>query len=280
MAIQNFISTVWGENLNQALNKQYVGVANCNREYEGEILEKGDTVHICGVEKVNVSDYKKNTDIHEPEAVDERCSELVINQAKYFNFQIDDVDHAQTSPKLMKLAMKNAAAALAATADTHIYTVCSTADTILSVDNVTEDNILNTLIDARMKLVANGVSDPTDIVIEVTPQIASLILKAKINLSTDNGEAMENGCLGSLGGCKIYVSPNMLISDEVDGTMSRCFVRTKRAVAFAEQLSEIEAYRPELRFADAVKGLHLYGAKLVYPEEVIGLDLLVHNASV
>ena len=50
-----------------------------------------------------------------------------------------------------------------------------------------------------------------------------------------------------------------------------CLVRTKRSIAFAEQLSEIEAYRPELRFADAVKGLHLYGAKVVYPEEMVCL---------
>ena len=46
-------------------------------------------------------------------------------------------------------------------------------------------------------------------------------------------------------------------------------MRTKRAVAFAEQLSEIEAYRPEMRFSDAVKGLHLYGAKVIYPTELV-----------
>ena len=52
-----------------------------------------------------------------------------------------------------------------------------------------------------------------------------------------------------------------------------CLVRTKRAIAFAERLSEIEAYRPEKRFADAVKGLHLYGAKVVYPDELVLLDI-------
>ena len=53
----------------------------------------------------------------------------------------------------------------------------------------------------------------------------------------------------------------------------KCFLRTKRAIAFAEQLSEIDAYRPEKRFADAVKGLHLYGAAVIYPEEAILLDM-------
>ena len=56
-------------------------------------------------------------------------------------------------------------------------------------------------------------------------------------------------------------------------TYHKCLARTKRAIAFAEQLSEIDAYRPEKRFADAVKGLHLYGAKVVHPTEMILLDL-------
>ena len=50
-------------------------------------------------------------------------------------------------------------------------------------------------------------------------------------------------------------------------------MRTRRAVAFASQISEINAYRPESRFADAVKGLHLYGAKIVYQNEIVLLDL-------
>jgi hypothetical protein len=52
-------------------------------------------------------------------------------------------------------------------------------------------------------------------------------------------------------------------------------MRTTRAIAFAEQLSEIEAYRPEKRFADAVKGLHLYGTKVVYPEEMVTIDVCI-----
>jgi hypothetical protein len=55
----------------------------------------------------------------------------------------------------------------------------------------------------------------------------------------------------------------------------KCLMRTTRAIAFAEQLSEIEAYRPEKRFADAVKGLHLYGAKVVYPEEMVTIDVCI-----
>ena len=269
MAITNFISTVWSENLYQALDKQYVAVSNCNRDFEGDIREKGNTVKICGLGEVNVSDYEKNTNMSSPETLSDNFRTLVIDQAKYFNFQIDDIDRAQSSPKLMEAAMKNAANALANESDRYIYGLYSEAGATIS-GSVTVDNVINLLIDARTKLFANNVADPHDIVFEVTPEVAGLILKAKVNLATDNTDALENGCIGSIGGCKIFVSNN--VSRDEKGA-HKCLARTKRAIAYAEQLSEIDAYRPELRFADAVKGLHLYGAKVVYPTEMVLLDL-------
>ena len=279
MAIKNFVSTVWSENLYQALDKQYIAVAHCNRNYEGDIRGKGSTVRICGVGDISVSDYTKNMDMSAPEMLSDNVRNLIINQAKYFNFQIDDVDRAQSSPKLMEAAMKNAANALANTADQYIFSLYEDAATTLSESAVTPENIVGLMIDARTKLFENNVSDPADIVFEVSPEIAGLILKAKIAISGDNTAALENGCIGNIGGCKIYVSNNIVRSTSDDGatTTYKCLARTKRAIAFAEQLSEIDAYRPELRFADAVKGLHLYGAKTIYPTEMVLLDLTVAN---
>ena len=273
MAITNFISTVWSETLLGALDKRYVGVANCNRAYEGDIRECGAVVKICGVGDVSVGDYTKNTDMSAPQTLDDRLCELVIDQAKYFNFQIDDIDRAQSSPRLMSEAMRVAAAALANTADAYVYSLYGDAGKTLKHEAVTADNVMDLLISARTALYAAGVSDMSDAVIEVSPEIAALILKAKIALSSDNGEAMEAGCLGSVGGCRIFVSSNIVKEDGSGVTMHKCLARTRRAVALAEQLSEIDAYRPEKRFADAVKGLHLYGAKVVHPEEMILLDL-------
>lgn len=278
MSVQNFISTVWSENLYQALDKKYIAAANCNRDFEGEIREKGNKVRICGIENVSVSDYTKNSNMSSPETLADNYRDLVIDQAKYFNFQIDDVDRAQSSPKLMGLAMKNAASALANAADKYIYSLYAEAGSTITDTAVTAENIIDHLIDARTQLFSKNVSDASDIVIEVSPAIAGLILKAKVNLSTDNTDSLENGCLGSIGGCKIFVSNNITSLRAEDGMSYKCFARTKRAIAFAEQLSEIDAYRPELRFADAVKGLHLYGAKVVYPEEMVVLDLTIANA--
>ena len=278
MAITNFISTVWSENLYKQLNTKYVAVANCTREWEGDIKQKGDRVKILGVGPITVQDYVKNSNLSTPAALSDTARELVINQAKAFNFQIDDVDKAQTTPRLMDEALRIAANALANEADKYVFNLFGavSTDNSITVEGVDETNIMDAILKALLKLQSQGVSD--GIVLEVSPAIASIIFKAKLNLSTNNSELLENGCIGSVAGCKIFVSPNVSAGTADNATKYRCFMRTKRAIAFAEQLSEVEAYRPELRFADAVKGLMLYGAKIVYPNELVLLNLSVNIA--
>jgi hypothetical protein len=271
MAINNFISTVWSENLLKQLDNRYVGVMHCNREFEGNIDHVGATVKICGLGNVTVSDYTKNVDMRAPEELSDYVCNLDIDRAKYFNFQIDDVDRAQSNPKIMDEAMRNAAAALANEADSYIYSLYEQSSFLITNDLPTSENIIENIIDIKTELMKNNVMNPDDIVVEVSPEVAAIILKAKIDLGSDNYDALETGLLGKIAGCKIYVTNNIY----VDGAYHMCLVRTKRAVAFAEQISEVEAYRPEKRFADAVKGLHLYGAKVVYPEEFMVLSVAI-----
>ena len=274
MAITSFIPTIWSEALAKSLDKQYIGIANCTREYEGEIKEMGSTVNVCTLGDVTIGNYKKNQNISAPQELDGTVRTLVIDQAKYFNFQIDDVDKAQAVPHVMEEAMRAAAEALANVADQCVYGQHMYAAHNIQVLRGTVDNILDTILQARTKLYENNVAPGTEVVLEVTPQIAELIFKAKLNLSTDNNELLETGCIGSLAGFKVFVTNNIIkTQDASNNTCHNCYARTKRAIAFAEQISEIEAYRPENRFADAVKGLHLYGAKIVYPDELVRLQI-------
>lgn len=274
MAITSFIPTVWSETLAKSLEKQYVGIANCSREFEGDIKEMGSKVKICSLSPVRIGTYTKNSNINAPEELDGVTTELTIDRAKYFNFQIDDVDRAQAVPKVMEEAMRAAAAALANEADKYVYQLQMDASHTIRSLRGTPENILDLIISARTKLYENGVTPGEEVVLEVSPQIAELIFKAKLALSTDNGETLETGCIGSIAGFKVFVSNNIVtLNDAANNTAHECFARTKRAIAFAEQISEVEAYRPENRFADAVKGLHLYGAKIVYPNELVKLEI-------
>ena len=273
MAITNFIPTVWSENLYHALDKEYIAVRHCNREFEGDIAAMGDSVKIVGVGSVTVSDYSRNTDMESPETLSDSVRTLDIDQAKCFNFQIDDIDRAQATPKLMQEAMHIAASALANTADRYVFSLYKDAGATVKNSAANPENIISSLIDAVQKLYENNVSKSEEIVIEVSPAVAAMILKAKIGLVSEAHDVLEAGAIGSVCGCRIYVSNNVQTKEESGAVAHKCLVRTTRSVAFAEQLSEIEAYRPELRFADAVKGLHLYGAKVVYPEEMVLLDV-------
>ena len=269
MAISNFIPTVWSEALCQSLDKAYIGVAHCTREFDGDIKEKGNTVKICGLNSVNVYDYLKNSNMRSAEVLSDFSTDLVINYAKYFNFQIDDVDRAQTNPKLMQLALKNAANALAAEADRIVFETCAAAENTYHA-TASKSAVIHDLIYACTLLREISGGNFNDFVLEVSPSVAALIIEAKLNLASDNTELMENGCIGSISGCKVFASSQIpLGEDENCNPVHRCILRSTRAVAFAEQLSEIQAYRPELRFADAVKGLHLYGCKIVRPQEIM-----------
>ena len=277
MAITNFIPTVWSENLYNALEKKYIGVANCNRDYEGEIKNIGSVVKICGVGKVIVDDYSKNTDIYSPQTLSDTVTELSINRAKFFNFQIDDIDKVQCSPKLMDAAMRAAASSIAEEADRHVYALYLEAGTKITHSDANDGKLLDTIIKARQTLYENNVTDSSEVVLEVTPGIASIILKEKLAM-TGSAETFENGCIGYIAGCKVYVSNNIHTVVGTEVVSHKCIMRTKRAITFADQISEINAYRPEKRFADAVKGLHLYGAKVVYPNEMVTLELAISKS--
>ncbi len=275
MALTNFIPTVWSETLYRELDAEYVGVKNCNREFEGDIRKCGDTVNICGIGDIAVFSYAKNSDISNLQTLDSTKTQLLIDQSNGFNFQIDDIDRAQSNPKVMQHAMRQAANALAKSADDYVFGLYSTvdADHTLSKTAVTAENILDTLIEARKMLMLHNVGATDEVVLEVTPEVAAVILKAKIAVCSDT-EPLENGCIGSVVGFKIYVSNNVKKVTGSGNTVShKCFARTRRAIAFAEQLNDVEAYRPEKRFADAIKGLHLFGAKVIYANELVLLDL-------
>lgn len=270
MAITNFIPTLWSETLYTELEKDYVGVRLCSRDFEGEIRGEGDRVKICGIGPVTVFDYNKNQDMPAAEVLSDSERTLIIDQAKGFNFFLDSIDLAQSKKGLMQAAMKEASNALSDVADRYVYSLTDASVEVIDNDAVTSTNIISTIADARRILMEHNVPNSAKISLEVPPAIEQKLVLAKVLRSTDNVEALGRGYIGTFMGFDIYVTNN--IAQQGDGSF-RCVARTGRAIAFAEQVSAVKAYEPELRHGDAVKGLHLYGAKIVYPKEMVFLNL-------
>jgi len=283
MALTNFIPTIWSAQLLISLKKSLVygqeGVVN--RDYEGEITAYGDTVKINSIGAVTVGDYTRNTNIDDPETLTDSTRTLQITQSKYFNFQVDDLDKAQQNPKVMRQAMAEAAYALRNTADQFIaghYTEVAAGNTVGDdTSPVTPDNTTayEYLVDLAVILDENNVPEEGRWVV-VPPWYHGKMLKDDrfVKSGTPQGESrLVNGRVGEAAGFVVLKSNNV---PNTDGTKYKIMAGYSGAISYAEQVNQVEAYRPEKRFADAVKGLHLYGAKVVRPE---GFAVLTANKS-
>ena len=186
MAISNFIPTLWSETLYRELEKNYVAVKLSNREFEGVIKGEGDRVKICGIGPVNVFTYTKNTNMPAAQVLSDTARTLIIDQAKGFNFCLDDVDVAQAKNNLMQAAMKEASDALADVADQYIYSLTDNDVEELTNESADSESIINTISDARKILMEHNVPNSAKISLEVSPAVEQKLVLAKVLRSTDN----------------------------------------------------------------------------------------------
>jgi hypothetical protein len=278
LSIKNFIPTVWSAKVFQELDKAHVLVPLCNRDYEGEIRNFGDTVKINSIGDITVFDYAPNVTSITPEMLAASQTVLEIDKAKGFAFYIDDVDNAQTNPKLMSEAMRKSAYALADVSDKIIAGFYTAAGSSCGSTGIYSDGTgaLAVLSDAARELdEANVPSQGRWIV--VPPWFHQRMILAEI-LQTDGSIVADvsyrNGFVGKAFGFDVYMSNNLSTGISTLGTRSHYgLAGTQRAMSFAEQVVKVEAYRPENSFSDAVKGLHVYGAKVIAPDSLVRVNI-------
>ena len=268
MSVTKFIPTIWSARLLEHLDKRHVYLNLLNRDYEGEITRYGDTVKVNQIGDITVKDYVKGGPIDDPEDISGEQQTLTIDQAKYFNFAIDDVDNAQTNPKLMDKAMERAAYAMNDVVDqfaANLLAVNVHADNTIGSDSTpivpTKDDAYDYLVDLGVKLTEANVP-VTGRWVVVPAFYHGLLLKDDrfVGNGTDFNKAiLEGGEVGHAAGFTVYVSNNV---PNTEGTKYKVIAGTEQAGSFAEQILETKAYSPEKSFADAVKGLHVYGAKV------------------
>jgi N4-gp56 family major capsid protein len=270
MAVTNFIPAVWSrallENLRTSLVFGQPGVVN--RDYEGEIAGAGSSVKINSIGAITVSDYTTNTDMSAPETLSSSQVVLNIDQQRSFSFQLDDVDNAQTQPKLMEAAMRESAYALAKDLDTYLAGLHASAGITSGFgDNTTPivptaSTAYEYLADAYTALdEADCPGDGRWVI--VPPWFHGLLRKDDRFVSygtQDNRGTLQNGMIGQAAGLNVLVSNNVV---NTAGAKYKILFGHSMAWTMAMQLEKVEAYRMELRFADAVKGLNVYGAKVV-----------------
>lgn len=271
MSLDNFIATTWSKKLLDHLLDAHVYAKCVNGDYEGEINNVGDTVKINSIGPVAVADYVKNVTAISPETLDDSQLSLQITESKYFCFEIDDVDKTQQKPKVMDSAMKMSAYALSDTVDVflatalaagvaaaNVLTACATVGT-----GSEDDDAYGILVDLDVKLDENSVPSEGRWCV-IPPWFHGLLRQDPrfVSFGTPENRATLRGKpIGEAANLTIWKSNNVPVS-----TLAYTIIAGyKGACTFAEQLKKTEAFRPESAFSDAMKGLHLYGAKVTQP---------------
>lgn len=255
--IANFIPSVWSKKILDKLKLECKLVDNCWQEYEGDVKQAA-AVHILGIGDVIVSDYTgmKGDGIEYKQVTDEGQT-LLIDQAKYFALMFDDVERAQTMPGLWEGTNEEAVQQLAIKRDSFIASKIKEGTNVTTATNLTTEAVKKAVDDGLVALKKRNCNEKADI--ELSPEAAMCFLNCLTAVSTDNPEYIKKGVIGFYHGHKVVESNNMA----EDGTHSYCAIRAKKAIAFAGQINKVEALRLQDYFADAVRGLDVYGAKVI-----------------
>ncbi len=285
MAYANFIPSVWNEGINRELERLCVFVEDCNTKYEGEVKKKGESVTILGVGKPTITRIAKadrNQNLNDPEEIEDTSVIMYINQIATFNYMVGDIDKAQGAGGIMEALEEETSEGLANEVDKYIagFAVDSSvkplntsAVKVVAKETETsgEKYILDLIDDAIQVLQENDVKETTKVVMTVSPRFYKLFKKAYKLEDTNNSKILKNGKVGMYGNVVVKLSNNVYKTN--NGAVDNIMIRTQRAVAFAKPLTHTEAYRPEKKFADAVKGYILFDAKVVRPKEIININV-------
>jgi hypothetical protein len=301
MSVLNFKPEVWSKVILAAEKKDLVfgGPGIVNDDYEGEISGPGTTVHITQFGDPEVSNYAPSESIAYQE-LDDAGQELLIDQRKYFAFTIDDVDKRQAAGDMQSYLEDRAAYKLADVADQFIaglYVNCAYAN-ILQNDGTSTltagseiapntyggsntnpaDFYLKVVLPLKVKLDEAYVPKKGRYLV-VPPWAEALLEQTQsfVSVATPaQQEVFREGLIGRVSGFDVYTSNNSIEFDTTSGAATSggagggwvIQAGHPMAMTFAEQIVQTEALRLQTTFADAVRGLHVYGGRLVRPDHI------------
>lgn len=299
MAVLNFKPSVWSKVILAAEKKALVfgspGVVN--NDYEGEISGPGTTVHITQFGDPIISAYAPNETIFYQE-LDDAGMELLIDQRYYFAFSIDDVDRRQAAGDMQAYLEDRAAYKLADTVDTYLaglYTNVALQNIVGQAAGSPSTTAGNEITPALFSSATSAPADfytkvviPLKVLLDqsyvpqnnrylVIPPWAEGLLSqtlAFVSVTDMRGEASDvftNGKIGRVAGFDVYISNNSVNYDPTANSNQGGWIVQAghpMAITFAEQIVQTEALRLQTTFSDAVRGLHVYGAKLVRPDHI------------
>lgn len=272
-AITNAIPTIWAARILEGFQRTNVWAGRAT-DVSGELAAGGKSLQLTEITSgVTVRDYARNKNINDPEIMSDGKETLDLDQEKYFNIAVDDLDRVQARPDLLNHFALQAARSIAKVADEFMKGIWVPGDLDASRKTTTPKLEL-TANDAKLQAFITAINtmvekcDEEDWPEEGRWMVLGrrsawgireyLIRRGVIGTGAANNEALVNAAIGNFFGMETVVDKNQAVA-AADGAL-HLTVGHSSGVYYAGQVAKVEPYRPEKRFADAVKGLYNYGA--------------------
>lgn len=292
----NFLPEVYSKKVLNFFRKASVAEAITNTDYAGEISAYGDSVRIIKEPVITVDEYQRGGTVTQTELTDTEVS-LVVDKANAFKFIVDDIETSMSHVNFKEVASSSAAYALRDAFDTGVIASmfagvpASAPNHILGSDSATDlaegtfDGVGNLDIGY-----ASGEHDPIDVLSHMArlldeqnvpeegrwflanPEFYEQLVKSSsklISVDFNAGQgSIRNGLVssGKLRGFDMYKTNNIATTTNAAG---KCIAGHMSSTCTAQTIINTEVIRDPSSFGDIVRGLHVYGAKVLRPEALV-----------
>ena len=266
----NFIPEVFSKLLQAKFYKKSILPAISNTDYEGEISGQGDKVIIRTVPAVTINDYAGTITTQE---LTTAKVEMLIDKAKYYSFKVDDVLAAQADINLLEGASTDASEGMRIAVETEVLSGAVTgATTIGSQTTISASNILENILVMSKQLDELNIPEEGRFIV-LSPEFISMLKQSELRqayLTGDSTSPLRNGMVGMVDRFKVFQS-NMVYTPASgsDSGYTHVLAGHPKALSFASQFTNTETVRMESTFGDQVRGLKVYGSKVVTPDALV-----------
>ncbi len=278
--LDTLVGAVWSARFLANLDKALVFGNAVNRVFQPD-AEYGNAVNVDKISDLTIGDYTKNTNFAGgPQALTATQKVVTINQQKFFNFQIDSIDEAQARPNIMNKAMERAAYSMANAVDMYIAGLHAGATTKINTSAApgtpTDTTVYGILTQAAKDLDKLNVPTANRFMIMGPAGIKLLKDSGEMLSDTPAGDivrligqfgdpgTLPEGYKGRVAGFDLWMSNNTFTGGT--GVTETWYFGNEMGISLVDSLNQIIGYQPELRFAEAVKGLYVYGAAVTEPD--------------
>lgn len=278
-----FIPEIWSGKLIEKFYSATILAAIANTDYEGEIKNMGDIIHIRTKPTITIRDYQADVSL----VVERPSSPIVdmqITSGKYFNTILDDVMEVQSDINQMSMWADDASEQMKIVIDQAVLNTISAGISPLNKGALagknsqafnlgvtgtpvvlTPQNVLNSIVDLGTVLDEQNIPE-TGRWLALPPWVAGMIKKSDLrnaSISGDGVSLLRNGRIGMIDRFMLYSSNLLPTAVEGAATATHMFAGHPHGLSFASQISRVETIRSESTFGNLLRGLQVYGSKVL-----------------